>query len=468
MTDNSISTQPLELAGKRVAVIGLARSGMASARFLLGRGALAVGADAKAAEELSDERHQLLELGGEFIERFAGREQLGAVDLVVVSPGVPENHPALQALRGEGVPIIGELELAYRFCQAPIIAVTGTNGKGSTCVMIGNILQAAGIRHLVAGNIGLPLISQVDRTGEIDYVVLEVSSFQMESIDQFRPYLAALLNISPDHMDRHPDFQTYLRAKYRMFSNQRPSDFAIISLDDPGLQPLIGDLTAQLLTFSLDQPEANARIDDDHLVVELEPGCPEQVAAVADLPVCGSHFLRNALAAALAARRAGAEPAAITAGLAAFHPADHLLQPVGIVRGVRFVDDSKATNVAAASADLECLGRPLIPIVGGVSKNVDFRDFGERLGHQCAAVCLIGESQQLLAEAIGGLTQVVMCHSLPQAVEAAFELAEEGATVALLPACASFDMFRDQADRGQSFTRCVRELSYRYAVPEEG
>ena len=468
VTDNSLSAEPLDLAGKRVAVIGLARSGMASARFLLGRGATVVGADAKAGEELADERHQLLELGGEFVEGFSAREQLGRVDLVVISPGVPESHAALQVLRAEGVPIIGELELAYRFCAAPILAVTGTNGKGSTCVMVGNILQAAGLEHLVAGNIGLPLVSQIDRTREVQFVVLEVSSFQMESIEKFRPYVAALLNISPDHLDRHPDFPSYLRAKYRMFSNQRPTDFAIISLDDPSLEPLIGELTAQLLTFSLDRPEANARVEDEHLVVEIHPGSPETVCAVEDLPVCGNHFLRNALAAALVARLAGAEPADIAKGLAAFQPSDHLLQSVGTVRGVRFVDDSKATNVAAALADLDCLGRPLIPLVGGVSKNVDFREFGERLGRECLAVCLLGESSDVLAEAIGDRTRVIRCASMEEAVETAFGLAEEGTTVALLPACASFDMFRDQAERGQIFTRCVRELSYRYAVPEEG
>ncbi len=467
MSDNSLSTEPLALADQRVAVIGLARSGMASARFLLARGARVVGADAKSAAELADERHQLLELGGEFVEKFTERAQLGPLDLVVVSPGVPENHPALQALRAEGVPIIGELELAYRFCAAPLIAVTGTNGKGSTCGMIGNILSAAGIEHLVAGNIGLPLISQVDRTQEVSLVVLEVSSFQMETIEQFRPYIAALLNISPDHLDRHPDFQSYLRAKYRMFSNQRPTDFAIISLDDPGLQPLIGDLTAQLLTFSLDKPEANARLQDEQLIVEIEPGLPETVANLADLPFCGTHFLRNALAAALAARLAGATPQAIAAGLAAFRTADHLLQPVGTVAGVRFVDDSKATNVAAAMADLECLPRPLIAIVGGVSKNVEFHEFGERLGRECAAVCLIGQSRDMLAAAIADRTHVVSCDTLEEAVETAFGLAQEGMTVALLPGCASFDMFRDQAERGQVFTRCVRELSYRYAVPDK-
>ena len=177
--------------------------------------------------------------------------------------------------------------------------------------------------------------------------------------------------------------------------------------------------------------------------------------------------MRNALAASLAARLAGAEPAHLAAGLAAFRPADHLLQVVGTVRGVRFVDDSKATNVAAAQADLACLGRPLLPIVGGVSKNVDFHEFGEHLGEECVAVCLIGESRRVLAKVIGDRTRVVECASLEQAVETAFTLAEEGTTVALLPGCASFDMFRDQVDRGQAFTRCVRELSYRYAVPEE-
>lgn len=463
----NLEEKRLDLEGKRVAVIGLARSGMAAARFLLSRGVSVVGADAKSGEALADERHQLTELGGEFIGDFRDRSQLGAVDLAVISPGVPHPHPILEALRAEGISVIGEVELAYRFCQAPIIAVSGTNGKGSTTVMIGKMLEAAGLPHLVAGNIGLPLTSQIDRTAEVDFVVLEVSSFQMESTELFRPYIAILLNISPDHLDRHPDFASYLRAKGRMFMNQRPSDFAIISLDDPGIQPLAVDLTAQYLSFSYDRAEANARLEDESLVLEIEPDSPEVVAERSDLAVCGTHFVRDALAAALAARLAGASPAAIKAGLRAFQPSDHLLQVVGTVAGVNFVDDSKATNVAAALADLECLSRPLIVIAGGLGKNVDFREFGRRLGEECEAVCLIGDSRGQLAEAIGERTQRLLCDSLESAVEAAFRLAEEGTTVALLPGCASFDMFRDQAERGQVFARTVRQLSYEYATSGE-
>ncbi|HEY3396055.1 MAG TPA: UDP-N-acetylmuramoyl-L-alanine--D-glutamate ligase [Armatimonadota bacterium] len=464
VTENTGDREETVVAGQRIGVVGLARSGMAASRFLLGRGAQVVGVDAKPESELTEERHQLLELGGEFVPEFQRREQMGPVDLVVVSPGVPDDHPALQALRSEGVPVIGELELAYRFCGAPMIAVSGTNGKGSTCVMIGKILEAAGIEHLVAGNIGLPLISQADRTHEVQFVIVEVSSFQMETTERFRPYIALLLNISPDHLDRHPDFSSYLRAKGRLFMNQHASDYAIISLDDPGLQPLVGDLTAQVLTFSAANPAANARLEGDDLVVEVEPGAEETVARASELPVCGQHFLRNALAAALAARLAGATPEQIRAGLLAFEPADHLLQNVGTVAGVRFVDDSKATNVAAALADLECLGRPLIVIAGGISKNVDFRDFGQRLGQECAAVCLIGESSAILAEAIGEAAPKFLCASMEEAVRTAFAEAEEGYTVALLPGCASFDMFRDQAERGQVFTRIVRELSFENAA----
>jgi UDP-N-acetylmuramoylalanine--D-glutamate ligase len=467
MSTENLAEKQMDLTGQRVAVIGLARSGMAAARFLLARGVAVVGADAKPAAELTEEAHQLTELGGEFVPGLTERAQLGTVDLAVISPGVPHPHPILEALRAEGVRVIGETELAYRFCGAPIIAVSGTNGKGSTTVMIGKMLAAAEIPHLVAGNIGLPLISQIDRTHEVAFVVLEVSSFQMESTELFRPYIAILLNISPDHLDRHPDFDSYLHAKSRMFLNQRPSDWALISLDDPGLQPLAADLTARYLSFSFDRREANARVQGEALVVEIEPGAPEVVAQTSDLAVCGTHFVRDALAAALAARLAGASPAAIRAGLRAFEPSDHLLQIVGTVSGVSFVDDSKATNVASALADLECLGRPLIVIAGGLGKNVDFHEFGRRLGEECEAVCLIGESRHLLAEAIGERTQRILCDSLENAVETAFRLAPEGGTVALLPGCASFDMFRDQADRGQVFVRCVRQLSYEYATTGE-
>ncbi len=457
----------MEVASKRIAILGLARSGMAAARFLLSRGAKVVGADSKSAEDLADERHQLLELGGEFVPHFRERWQLGRVHLAVVSPGVPEEHPAVRALRAEGVPIIGEIELAYRFCAAPMIAVSGTNGKGSTCTMIGKILEAAGIPHLVAGNIGLPLISQTDRTAEVDYVVAEVSSFQMESIERFRPHIAVLLNISPDHLDRHPDFASYLRAKRRMFINQRPSDYAVLSRDDPHVWSLAGELTAQVFAFSLDQPQANARLEERRLVVEIMPGSPETVATLEDLPLRGAHFIRNALAAALTGRLLGVPPEAIAEGLRQFHLADHLLQPVGTVRGVRFIDDSKATNVAAALADLECLERPLIVIAGGVSKNVDFGEFGRRLAEECAAVCLIGESRQALAAALGEAVPQVQCDSLEEAVRRAFDLAQPGYTVALVPGCASFDMFRDQGERGQVFTRAVRELSYEHAMEEQ-
>jgi UDP-N-acetylmuramoylalanine--D-glutamate ligase len=463
----NLEEKSLPIEGRRIAVIGLARSGMAAARFLLAQGAAVIGADAKPAAELTEEAHQLTELGGQFVADFRDRSQLGEIDLVVISPGVPHPHPVLEVLRAEGVPVIGEMELAYRFCGSPIIAISGTNGKGSTTVMIGEMLAAAGIPHLVAGNIGLPLISQIDRTREVAFVVLEVSSFQMESTELFRPYISILLNISPDHLDRHPDFASYLSAKSRMFMNQRPSDWAIISLDDPGLQPLAADLTAQYLSFSFDQPGANARVEDEALVLEIEPGAPESVAQVSDLQVCGEHFVRDALAAALAARLAGASPAAIRQGLRNFEPSDHLLQNVGTVAGVTFVDDSKATNVASALADLECLGRPVIVIAGGVGKNVDFHEFGRRLGEQCEAVCLIGDSRQMLAEAVGERTQRILCDTLEAAVEAAFRLADEGTTVALLPGCASFDMFQNQADRGQVFTRCVRQLSYEYATTGE-
>jgi len=464
LPEDIMREKELDVKGKRVGVIGLARSGLAASRFLLSQGAEVVGADAKSAEQLREAHHQLEELGGEFVGGFSERQQLGEVDLVVISPGVPDDHPALTQLRAEGVPVIGELELAYRFCGAPLIAISGTNGKGSTTVMIGKILEAAGIEHLVAGNIGLPLISQIDRTYEVEYVVVEVSSFQMESTEKFRPYLAVLLNISPDHMDRHADLKSYLRAKGRMFENQRPSDYAIISLDDPALQPLATDLTAQLLSFSLDKPEATARCEQEDLILEIEPGFPETVAQVSDLPIRGVHMVRNALAAALVGRLLGAEPAQIQAGLQAFKPADHLLQYVGTVAGVCFIDDSKATNVASAVADLECLDRPLVAIVGGRGKNVDFREFGELLGHECEAVCLIGESRQLLAQAIGERTERLMCDSLESAVELAFRVSEDGYTVALLPGCASFDMFQDQAERGLAFTRCVRQLSYEYAA----
>ncbi len=456
MNRDSIYSGELELAGKRVAVIGLARSGLACARFLLRQGAVAVGADVKPRHELEEPCLQIESLGGEVVPEFQELEQLGEVDLIIISPGVPYKLPALEVARATGVEVIGELELAYRFYQAPMLAVTGTNGKGSTVMMTGKILEAAGIPHLVAGNIGLPLISQVDRTVGVEAVVAEVSSFQLESIKHFRPWQACLVNISPDHLDRHTSLAEYVAAKRRVFENQQPEDIAIICLDDAIAAQQIDAVRGRMLTVSTEEADANGRLEGDDLVITVD-GAPQVVCTRADIPAVGLHQVRNALCAALMGALCGASADHIAAGLRSFEPAAHLLDTVCQIDGVTYIDDSKATNPAAAVADLLSLEPPLIVIAGGLGKNADFSRFGEVLGQRCRLVLLIGENGEQLQEAVGDATVTALCDSLEQAVQLARAAAKPGDTVALIPGAASFDMFRDQAQRGERFAQLCRE-----------
>ncbi len=454
---DTIFDQPPDLSGKRVAVLGLARSGLACARFLLGQGAQVVGADRKTEEELTDEVHELTSLGVQVVCEFEQADQLGEIDLIVTSPGLAWDHPALvEGWRRREV--IGELELAYRFCRAPIIAIAGTNGKGTTTMMTGQMLEAAGIDNLIAGNIGLPLISQIDRSGEVEVVVAEVSSFQLETIRYFRPWIAVLLNITPDHLDRHRNFAEYVGVKKRLFQNQAGADYGILCVDDLMVVQLQPTVPGQLLTVSTELPDTAGRLEDGHLVIDVDPAGSEVICPVEQMPVAGRHNVSNALAAALAARLCGASIEQIREGLAGFVPVDHLLQEVVKVGEITFIDDSHATNPAAAVADLETVKGPVIVIAGGQAKGADFTEFGQVLARRARLVYLIGENRREIAAAIGDDAKVTQCGSLREAVQKGYSAAQAGDKIVLLPGCASFDMFENLTQRGEVFTQLAREI----------
>ncbi len=461
---HTVFDRPIALSDKRVAVIGLARTGLACVRFLVSQGARVVGADSKPAMELADSCHEVASLGAEAVTEFEALEQLQRPDLVVVSPGVPYDHPALAQARAAGLEVIGELELAYRFCPVPIIAISGTNGKGTTTTMTGLMLDAAGIANVVAGNIGVPVISQIDRARHAGVVVAEVSSFQLETAVHFRPWIAVLLNITPDHLDRHANLEEYAAAKLRLFQNQTADDFSVLCLDDATVADMQGRLSSQVLTVSSGCPDSSGRVEDDCLVVDTRSGI-QRILPVAQMPVPGRHNVTNALAAAVAAGLCGATGQQMAEGLKRFAPADHLLAEVAQVRGIRFVDDSKATNTAAAIADLSALSGTLLVIAGGQGKEVDFSQFGQHLARRCWFVCLIGESGPAIARSVGDGTASMKAASMQEAVEECYRRAESGDTVVLLPGCASFDMFEDQTHRGEQFTRVVREIAQREARP---
>ena len=459
---HTVFGQPPDLSGKRIAVIGLARTGLACVRFLASQGAQVVGADAKPVDQLADSIHEVSSLGAEVVAEFQELEQLGSPDLVVVSPGVPYDHPALAQARATGIDVIGELELAYCFCPVPMIAISGTNGKGTTTTMTGLMLDSAGIANVVAGNIGLPVISQIEHARRAQIVVAEVSSFQLETVRYFRPWIAVLLNITPDHLDRHANLEEYAAAKLRLFENQTADDYSVLCIDDSTVAAMQHRISGMILTVSTSLSASSGWIEDDYLVIDR--GCgPQQILSRDEMPLPGEHNMANALAAALTASLCGATSQQIAGGLRSSSPAEHLLQEIMHIEGVRFVDDSKATNTAAAIADLSTLSGPVLAIAGGQGKEVDFSEFGRHLACRCQFVCLIGESGPTIEAAIGNSTATMRAASLKEAVEECYRCAEPGDTVVLLPGCASFDMFEDQTHRGEQFTRLVRQIMRRKA-----
>lgn len=449
------------LAGQRVGVVGLARSGAAAVEFLADRGAKVVGFDTRPLAALSAQaRHAAGRCEAVFAPYDADTDP-GALDMLVISPGVPTESALIQAARAAGAQIVGEVELAYRFCDAPMVAVTGTCGKGTVVTTLGALLEAGGVPNLVAGNIGLPLISQMERSCELDVVVAEISSFQLETTTHFHPAIAALLNVTEDHLERYPDFEAYVAAKRLIFRNQSPEDFAIFCLDDPvTARVAAGNPTrATVLTVSLGDSAANGRLEGDRLVLQLPGQGPEEMATRADLVLGADHHVINVLVAGLSARLCGVPVEAMPAALRSYQPAPHLMTVVGEFGGVRYIDDSKATNPASAIADLKGIEGPVIVIAGGKEKGTDFAEFGQVLAQRAKAVLLMGECAPRIAAAVGrpGLCRTVT--GMDEALEIAVRIARPGDTVALCPACSSLDMFASYAQRGDLFAQAARRVA---------
>jgi UDP-N-acetylmuramoylalanine--D-glutamate ligase len=447
----------MPLAGRTAAAFGLGRSGLASARFLQARGAAVVAFDEGPADRFGEALAELRGLGIRALTGVGEWGGIGSPDLLVVSPGVPVAHPLLAAARQAGVEVIGEIELAYRFCAAPIVAVAGTNGKGSTTTLLGEMLQAAGLRTVVAGNIGTPLVSVVE--GDWQVVVAEVSSFQLETVVHFRPWAAILLNITPDHLDRHGDFAGYVAAKQRLFTNQESPDLAVLNMDDPVAAGLGAGVQAEVLGVSARRPDTVGHLAADGTLIAHLPGAePIAICDRADLRLNAEHYVIDALCAGVVASAAGCRTEAMRAAVRSWRPAAHLLAEVAVVGGVRFIDDSKATNPGAASADLDTLTEPFWVIAGGLNKGLDLTGFAGKLAASARGAFVIGEAAAEIAAELAGRIPVAMCADIRQAVQAAYAAAGPGEAVILAPACASFDQFQDQADRGEKFAAAVRAL----------
>ena len=449
----------LDVKGKRVTVVGLARSGAAACRLLARQGALVTGSDHAAATKIRTDLEDL-ERQGVILEVGCHKPNTFLeADLIVVSPGVDTNLPLIQEARSRRVRVWSEVELAFRACQAPFVAITGTNGKSTTTTLIGLMLKHAGRRALVAGNIGTALCDVVPGLSKECWVVAEISSFQLETIEAFCPRVAVLLNVAPDHLDRYTDLAAYLDAKARIFLNQAPEDAAILNADDPGTLEAASRGKARKIHFSQRQPVAEgAFVQDEGLWLRLG-GKVEAICDREDLKIEGSHNTENALAAIATAGLLGVPSHSMRESLRHFPGLEHRLEPVAEIAGVRYLNDSKGTNVAATVKSLESFpAGSVILIAGGLDKGADFKPLIPLVKERVKATILIGQAREKLRATLKGACPVHSAASLEEAVEAAQALALPGEVILLSPACASFDMFRDFEDRGEIFKAAVRRL----------
>ena len=447
-----------DVTNKRVTVAGAARSGLAAAELLARRGARVtlseVRSDAPETEPLKALGVQL-ELGGHRAATFTGAE------LVVLSPGVPPEQPAVQAARDRGVPVIAEIELAFRWLQGRVIAITGTKGKSTTTVLTGRILETAGLKVTVGGNIGAPLSAQVPLSTPETFHVVETSSFQLEQIETFHPWIAVMLNFSPDHLDRHPSVDAYASAKGRIFENQDAQDWAVINADDPSVLELARRGRARTRLFSKDRLLPAGTVIDAGWIVDRHDDRATRLVPLRAIHLLGPHLVNDVMAAATVGVLAGAAPAAMTAAVESFRGLEHAMELVADVGGVRFVNDSKATNVESALRSIESFDRDLVPIVGGRYKGGDLGLLREPLKARAKAVVAIGEARPLVRDALAGAVPVHEADSFDEAIARAYALAKPSGVVLLAPACASFDMFRDYAERGRKFKEEVARIARR-------
>lgn len=447
-----------DVRGKRVTVVGAARSGLAAASLLARKGARVTLSEARG--ELAEAAalgalDVTLELGGHKADTFT------SADLIVASPGVPLDLPAIRAARERGVPVIGEIELASRWLQGRVIAITGTKGKSTTTVLTGRILEAAGFNVTVGGNLGSPLSAQVPASTPDTLHVVETSSFQLESIDTFHPWIAVLLNVSPDHLDRHPSVASYAAAKARIFENQREQDWAVINADDPAVLELARRGRAARRLFSRSGSIEDGTVVDGGWIVARRGGVQERIVPLDAIHLLGPHLVDDVMAAATVGVIAGAAPAAVTAAVDAFRGLEHAMELVAEFGGVRFVNDSKATNVVSALRSIESFRTGLVPIIGGRFKGGDLRDLRDALVARAKAVVAIGEAAPLVREALADVVAVHAADSFGRAIDQAYELAKPHGVVLLAPACSSFDMFRDYAERGRRFKEEVARIARR-------
>ena len=449
----------VELTRKRVLVVGLGKSGVASALFLKSRGALVTVSDTKPEAELRDEILLLLEHGIAVETGGHGDRTFRGQDLIVVSPGVPFDAAQLVQARSMGEPVIGEVELAAQFLAGQIVAITGANGKTTTTSLAGEIIAAGKFPTLVGGNIGTPAISFVGQAGPSTWTVLEVSSFQLETIVAFRPRIAVILNITPDHLDRHKTFDNYVNAKARIFENQRADDFTVLNADDSTTAALSERTRAQLFWFSREREiERGASVRDAHIYFR-DDHHESEIMPLAEVPLRGTHNLENVLAAVSIGVLVGCQPEQIREAVRNFKAVEHRLEFVARIAGVDYYNDSKATNVDATIKALESFPANIHLILGGKDKGSDYTVLHDLLRQRVKRAYTIGAAAAKIESQIQGAVEIEHAETLENAVRRAAEVAVAGDVVLLAPACASFDQFQSYEHRGRVFKETVHSLA---------
>ena len=446
-----------ELRGKRVLVVGLARTGVATSLFCAARGAIVTATDTRTENAIGEALPQLraagvhLELGGHSKEIFLKQ------DLIIPSPGVPADAPLLQTARLNGITSWSEIELAGRFLKGRLIGITGSNGKTTTTSLIEHILRSAGVPTMLAGNIGTPLISCVERTNDRTITVAELSSFQLELIETFRPNISVFLNLTPDHLDRHHTFEGYGAAKARIFENQTEADSAVLNADDPATTKH-APAKSQVFWFSRKQRVAQGAFVREAEIIFRREGKDESVLKIQDIPLAGAHNVENVLAAVAATRLADVEAAAIAKGVRSFSGVEHRLEFVAEIGGVRYYNDSKATNVDATLKALDAFPGRILVILGGKDKGSDYTLLQAPLREKAILALLIGAAADKIEKQIAGSVAIERAGTIDRAVEIASHAARPGDVVLLAPACASFDQFESFEHRGRVFKELVNAL----------
>jgi UDP-N-acetylmuramoylalanine--D-glutamate ligase len=448
----------MDLSNKRVLVVGLGKSGVASALFLKARGARVTVSDTKPQDELKNEIPALLDQGIAVETGGHGERTFRGQDLIVVSPGVPVDAPPLVQARALGEKVIGEIELAAEFFPGKIVAITGSNGKTTTTTLAGEILAAGGLSTVVGGNIGTPAISLVERASVETIAVLEVSSFQLETIQTFRPRIAVVLNVTPDHLDRHRTFAAYTDAKARIFENQQADDFAVLNADDPTCVEMATRTRARVFWFSRKKEvQQGAYVRDGQILFRDSKG-QREIMLLSEIPLKGAHNVENVLAAVCVGALSTVEPGQIRKAVAGFKAVEHRLEYVATIRGVEYYNDSKATNVDATIKALESFPANLHLILGGKDKGSDYTVLNDLLRQRVKRVYTIGTAAVKIESQIKGAAEIVHAETLENAIKRAAESAQPGDIVLLAPACASFDQFRSYEHRGKVFKELVMGL----------